>query len=175
VTTPTIRDHCATLAGDVDYLLTCIEDGSSDPITLEEIFDRLITARDLLAAEPAGEGPRELQCPASVARGCHEAAAEAESGSPLQQLLVASGDLLERCRPAAPPAPPGVGEVGEVAAYLHGHGRWLIQSGYANASIETRDLGIRVFRVATLLQQRAAPAQPHSQPPPRRPLGPGGV
>jgi hypothetical protein len=45
-------------------------------------------------AQPQGEGPRELQCPASVARGCHEAAAEAESGSPLQQLLVAAGDLL---------------------------------------------------------------------------------
>ena len=38
----------------------------------------------------------ELQWPASVAQGCHEAAVEAESGSPLQQLLVAAGDLLER-------------------------------------------------------------------------------
>ena len=58
------------------------------------------------AAEPAPEPgpkerPRELQWPASVAQGCHEAAAEAESGSPLQQLLVAAGDLLERGRPAA--------------------------------------------------------------------------
>ena len=45
----------------------------------------------------------ELQWPASVAQGCHEAAAEAESGSPLQQLLVSAGDLLERIRPAAAP------------------------------------------------------------------------
>ena len=43
--------------------------------------------------------------PSSVARGCYEAAAEAESGSSLQQLLVAAGDLLERVRPAAPPSP----------------------------------------------------------------------
>ena len=28
MTTPTIRDHCATLAGDVLYLLACIRDGS---------------------------------------------------------------------------------------------------------------------------------------------------
>ena len=63
------------------------------------------------AAEPAPEPgpkerPRELQWPASVAQGCHEAAAEAESGSPLQQLLVAAGDLLERGRPAAAPPVP---------------------------------------------------------------------
>jgi len=55
-------------------------------------------------------------------------------------------------RPAAPPAP----EVGEVVAYLQDHGTWLIQSGYANASIDTRDLGIRVFRAATLLRQLSA-------------------
>ena len=59
--------------------------------------DVLLRARAALA-EPVGEGARELQWPASVAQGCHEAAAEAESGSPLQQLLVAAGDLLERGR-----------------------------------------------------------------------------
>jgi hypothetical protein len=57
MTTPTIRYHCAALAIDVSYLLMCIEDGSSDPITLQEISDRANTVRDLLAAEPAGEGP----------------------------------------------------------------------------------------------------------------------
>jgi hypothetical protein len=55
--------------------------------------------------------------------------------------------------PAAPPVPE-VGEVGELVAYLQEHGTRLIQSGYANASIVTRDLGIRVFRAATLLQQQ---------------------
>jgi len=53
-----------------------------------------IAAATTALAQPEREGLRELQCPASVARGCHEAAAEAESGSPLQQLLVAAGDLL---------------------------------------------------------------------------------
>jgi hypothetical protein len=57
----------------------------------------------------------------------------------------------------APPAPEP-GEVGELVAYLQDHGTWLIQSGYANASIEARDLGIRVFRAATLLRQLSAPA-----------------
>jgi hypothetical protein len=46
--------------------------------------------------------------------------------------------------------------VGELVAYLQDHGTWLIQSGYANESIGTRDLGIRVFRAATLLQRQAA-------------------
>jgi hypothetical protein len=52
MTTPTIRDHCAALATDVSYLLMCIRDGSSDPITLQEV-----AARAALAAEPAGEVP----------------------------------------------------------------------------------------------------------------------
>ena len=63
VTTPTIRDHCATLAGDVLYLLACIRDGSSDSYALQECLDRANTARDLLAAEPVGEGlsPKEVE------------------------------------------------------------------------------------------------------------------
>jgi hypothetical protein len=43
--------------------------------------------------------------------------------------------------------------VGEVSDYLREHGTWLIQSGYANESIQTRDLGIKVFRAATLLRR----------------------
>jgi len=67
--------------------------------------------------------------------------------------------LLELPQKQSAPAPAVVpGEVGELVAYLQDHGTWLIQSGYANASIETRDLGIRVFRAAALLQQQAAPA-----------------
>jgi hypothetical protein len=65
--------------------------------------------------------------------------------------------LARWSRPATPPAPE-VGEVGELVAYLQDHGTWLIQSGYANASIDTRDLGIRVFRAAALLQRLSAPA-----------------
>jgi hypothetical protein len=41
----------------------------------------------------------------------------------------------------------------QVTDYLRDHGTWLIQSGYANESTQTRDLGIRVFRAATLLKQ----------------------
>ena len=57
MTTPTIRDLCAALSGDVDYLLACIRDGSSDPATLQECADRANTARDILKAEVVGEGP----------------------------------------------------------------------------------------------------------------------
>jgi hypothetical protein len=58
------------------------------------------------AIEPEGVTARELQWPPSVAQGCHEAAAEAEPGSPMQQLLVAAGDLLENyARPTIEPVP----------------------------------------------------------------------
>jgi hypothetical protein len=64
-------------------------------------------ARTALAQpEPEGVTARELQWPPSVAQGCHEAAAEAEPGSPMQQLLVAAGDLLENyARPTIKPVP----------------------------------------------------------------------
>jgi hypothetical protein len=52
---------------------------------------RLKKIQTALLAAPEVVG--ELQWPASVAQGCHEAAAEAEPGSPMQQLLVATGDL----------------------------------------------------------------------------------
>ena len=59
MSTPTIRDMCAALSGDVNYLIACIRDGSSDSCALQECLDRASTARDLLAAEPVGEGPSE--------------------------------------------------------------------------------------------------------------------
>ena len=64
-------------------------------------------ARTALAQpEPEGVTDGELEWPPSVAQGCHEAAAEAEPGSPMQQLLVAAGDLLENyARPAIKPVP----------------------------------------------------------------------
>jgi hypothetical protein len=68
----------------------------------------LVWAVNRVQAQPEPEGvtARELQWPPSVAQGCHEAAAEAEPGSPMQQLLVAAGDLLENyARPATEPVP----------------------------------------------------------------------
>jgi hypothetical protein len=58
-------------------------------------------------SQPEPDEGRELQWPPSVAVGCHEAAVEAEPGSPLQQLLIAAGDLLESrwCRPTIQPVP----------------------------------------------------------------------
>ena len=56
MTTPTIRDLCAALSGDVDYLIACIQDGSSDSCALQECLDRANAARNLLAAEPVGGG-----------------------------------------------------------------------------------------------------------------------
>ena len=55
-------------------------------------------------------------------------------------------------------AAPEVGEIGELVAQLEEDGTHLIAVGYANESVETRDLGIRVTRAATLLSQLAAPA-----------------
>jgi hypothetical protein len=50
-----------------------------------------------------------------------------------------------------------------LVAYLQDHGTWLIQSGYANASIDTRDLGIGVIRAAEWLRENP-PGQPAAQP-----------
>ena len=42
-------------------------------------------------------------------------------------------------------------EIDELATQLEEDGRYLIAAGYANKSVKTRDLGIRVIRAATLL------------------------
>jgi hypothetical protein len=75
--------------------------------TIARQYIEALEARAALAQpEPEGVTARELQWPPSVAQGCHEAAAEAEPGSPMQQLLVAAGDLLENyARPAIQPVP----------------------------------------------------------------------
>jgi hypothetical protein len=78
----------------------------SGPITARAVFaDGTCYLLDTQPEpEPEGVTARELQWPPSVAQGCHEAAAEAEPGSPMQQLLVAAGDLLENyARPAIQP------------------------------------------------------------------------
>ena len=75
--------------------------------------------------EPEGVTARELQWPPSVAQGCHEAAAEAGPGSPMQQLLVAAGDLLENyARRTIEPVPvserlPGEGDCAQWADDLN--------------------------------------------------------
>jgi hypothetical protein len=75
--------------------------------TIARQYIEALEARVALAQpEPEGVTAGELQWPPSVAQGCHEAAAEAEPGSPMQQLLVAAGDLLENyARPAIQPVP----------------------------------------------------------------------
>ena len=57
MTTPTILDLCAALSGDVNDLIACIRDGSSDSCALQECLDRANAARAALAAKPVGEGP----------------------------------------------------------------------------------------------------------------------
>ena len=128
------------------------------------------------AAAPVPE-PGELQWPASVAQGCHEAAAEAESGSPLQQLLVAAGDLLERGRPAAAPVP----EPSEVRELLATAGVFKGSHGIegllnADAFWEQQPYGTRLYygdgiadylhrgvlrSAVTLLQQISTPSLPN--------------
>jgi hypothetical protein len=96
--TDTFRALCAELMDAID-----------SGIPVERIKQSPLAVRiDAALAQPEPEGvtARELQWPPSVAQGCHEAAAEAEPGSPMQQLLVAAGDLLENyARPAIEPVP----------------------------------------------------------------------
>ena len=105
MSTPTIRDLCAALSGDVDYLIACIQDGSSDSCALQECLDRANTARDLLAAEPVGEVGvvvADLRCAAASyfnrgfstdARRCRRAATLL---SQQQHLLTLAGAELDR-------------------------------------------------------------------------------
>jgi hypothetical protein len=140
----TIRDHCAAQVNDVAYLLECIRDGSSDPITLQEIADRANTARAALAAEPAGDVPSERD----VAEWInslplwHGASRDELSGIVLRA-------LARWGRPATPPAPE-VGEVVELVAALMEPGDPFPE--YRTITCEQAD------RAATLLQQLSAPA-----------------
>jgi len=121
---PTIRDYCAALNDDVDYLLTCIEDGSSDPITLQEISDLAETARAALAAEPAGEVPT----PAEIDKLTWQHASDLSDfriGIAPEDVPALVYAALARWGRAATPSAPEVGEVGEVGelvAYLQDHG-----------------------------------------------------
>jgi hypothetical protein len=90
---------------EVFYRACRSEGGTADEIHLRGLKAVLALAQP----EPVGltdEG-RELQWPPSVALGCHQAAVEAEPGSPLQQLLIAAGDLLESrfAQPTLAPIP----------------------------------------------------------------------
>jgi hypothetical protein len=118
--------------------------------------------RATLAAEPVMEGPSDRIV--SIAKAVQECAFAHKSDTRLIGNVCAE-DVADLCdaviarwaRPAAPAAPEP-GEVGELVAQLEEDGKRLIAAGYANASVETRDLGIRVTRAATLLQRLSAPA-----------------
>ena len=101
MTNHTIRDHVAALADNVAYLLDCIRDGGSDPATLQECADRANAARDLLAAEPGGEGPSHREI-------CHWLEQQAHWGENIRltpRIANMIQDALSRWgRPAAPPA-----------------------------------------------------------------------
>ena len=110
MTTPTIRDLCAALSGDVAYLLDCIRDGGSDPVALQECRDHANTARDLLVAEPVGEVAGERIV--SIAKAVQECAF---AHGPDARLIgnVCAEDVADLCaavlarwgRLTAPPAP----------------------------------------------------------------------
>ena len=98
----TIRDLCAALAGDVDYLIDCVQDNSFDPVGLQECANHMHTARDLLAAEPVGEGPSNEELIKSVMWMLDEVVYENDQGEIVRSLR----ELIARWgRPAAPPAP----------------------------------------------------------------------
>ena len=144
MTTPTIRDLCAALSGDVKYLLACIQHGSSDSCALQECLDRVNTARDLLAAEPVGEDYDWEGAIAAVIldhsyvdpeRNLSRVLRECDFGATARAILARWG------RPAAPPAP-DPGEVGELLAALGSKDRWM---QLTDAQLD---------RAATLLQQQ---------------------
>ena len=149
MTIPTIRDHCAAQVNDVAYLLECIEDGSSDPITLQGIADRANSARDLLRAEPAGEVPTDKELlpvdppiiqttMAMQYRSAWRAGVE-DGWNEARAILARWG------RPATPPVP----EVGELVEGLR-----LISDGMS--ALGHKSDSWFVARAATLLQQQAA-------------------
>jgi hypothetical protein len=138
--TPTIRDHVAALAGDVDYLIGCVQDGESDPVALQQCADDMYDARAALAAEPVGEGPSDAD---------FYDLAEVFNGDPVPAMRQA---LELWGRPAAPPAP----EVGEVAELVQRLGWIAAQLG----DIGWGDDSASVATAATLLQQLSAPAPP---------------
>ena len=51
-------------------------------------------------------------------------------------------------------------DVDELAAQLTEDGKYLLESGYANASTKTRNMGIRVIQAATLLARSPTPHEP---------------
>ena len=85
------------------------------------------------------------------------AAHPAAPPAPAPEVVEMVRRLHEINRPATPPAPEP-GEVAELVAQLEEDGKRLIAVGYANESVKTRNIGIRVIRAATLLQQLSAPA-----------------
>jgi hypothetical protein len=109
MTTPTIRDHCATLAIDVSYLLMCIPDGSFDSVTLQEIADRADDARDALAAEAAGEGPTPAEIDKLTQQHTSDLGDLRIGVAPEDVPALVYAALARWGRPATPPAP----EVGE--------------------------------------------------------------
>jgi hypothetical protein len=161
MSTPTIRAALERLVE--------IDDANSingaDPDTTAWT-DAIAFACAALEAEPVGEGP-----PAVMTSALLHPAYEPGDGSAdgaqmvgmawwhpvmgcdsLQIVADNARDILRSrwARPAAPLAP----EVGELVAQLGEDGKHLIAVGYANESVETRDLGIRVTRAAALLQQQ---------------------
>ena len=107
MTTPTIRDHCATLAIDVSYLLMCIPDGSFDSVTLQEIADRADDARDALAAEAAGEGPTPAEIDKLTQQHTSDLGDLRIGVAPEDVPALVYAALARWNRRAAPPAPEG--------------------------------------------------------------------
>ena len=121
-----------------------------------------LTAVEAWLVERAAVEVVELQWPASVARGCYEAAAEAESGSSLQQLLVAAGDLLERGHPAASPAPL---PLDYIDPEHQGDDRELLETFYGACKAEggtADEIYLRGIR-AVLAARPAAPPAPEAK------------
>jgi hypothetical protein len=173
------RELCAELNRWVIELAASHPNLSDSGIArLNELTDRTIAALSQPEPEGVGDEGRELQWPPSVAVGCHEAAVEAEPGSPLQQLLIAAGDLLESrwCRPTVQPEPQGPTDEGVEAAarVIYGSMRFdrvdhtapWVERGNSFAQDEARRCARAVLARAVLARW----CRPTIQPVPQQPL-----
>jgi hypothetical protein len=166
MTIPTIRDHCAAQVNDVAYLLECIRDGSSDPVTLEAIADRANTARAALAAEPAGEMPSDAEIDKLTWQHTSDLGAVRVGVAPEDVPALVHAALARWGHPVAPPAPePGEGsdydQEGAIAAVILDHSRVAASLGCPDPE---RNLG-RVLRESdfgatarAILARRGRPA-----------------
>jgi hypothetical protein len=158
MTTYTIRDHCAAQVNDVTYLLECIEDGSSDPITLQDIADRANTARAALAAESAGEVPTPAEIDELTQQHTSDLGDLRIGVAPEDVPALVHAALARWGRPATPPAPRPEGDWFAVA---------VVAQDMRSRGLAEQACGEELLKLAN--SNRFQPARPAAPSAPRHP------